>query len=133
MARLGFALTDDGVERFAEALENYEGYAGKAINEVLWNEAGPMIAEAIIPLLPRSNRTWRGKKAAAASTMPFLQINDTLSVEVKSKNAYHYLYFPDDGSNTRKHAGNQQFMLRGAESKQSEIIERCIAALVKFD
>ena len=133
MARLNFALTDEGVARFAEALENYDGYAGQVINDVLWNEAGQLIAEGIIPLLPRSGRTWRGKKAAAASTMPFTQKNETLAVTVKTKNAYHYLYFPDDGSNTRNHVGNQQFMLRGAEDQQDEIIERCFARLTNFN
>ena len=133
MARLNFALTDDGVERFAEALENYEGKAGQVINDVLWNEAGTLIVEGIMPLLPRSGRKpWKGKPKAAASAMPFTQKNETLAVTVKTKNAYHYLYFPDDGSNTRRHVGNQQFMLRGAEDKQDEIIERCITRLTQF-
>lgn len=133
MARATMTLTDEGVDRFAEVLDNYHGYAGRAINDVLWNEAGPMIAESIMPLLPRSGRTWKGKKAPAASTNPFLIMKYTLAVSVKSKNAYHYLYFPDDGSSTRNHVGNQQFMLRGAEDRRDDIIERCIARLTNFN
>lgn len=131
MAKSRLTLTDEGVERLAQALQNYDGYAGNAINEVLWSEGGVLIKEGIMPLLPVSGRTWKGKKPAAKSTDPFMQMNDTLSVAIKTKNAYHYLYFPDDGSTTRKHVGNRQFMLGGAEAKQDEIIDRCIAKLTE--
>jgi hypothetical protein len=133
MARLDFGVDTDGFTKLAEAMENYEGFAGDVINEVLWDSAGPMIAEAIVPLLPRSNKHWRGKKPAAASVMPFRQSNEPLSVTVRSKKQYQYLYFPDDGSTTRKHAGNMQFMLRGAEMQQDKIIELCVSKLTQIE
>lgn len=131
MARSMLTLNDEGIKTLADAIENYPGYAGNAINDVLWNDGGAIIQQNIMPFLPESGRTWRGKKPAAKRTAPFMQINDTLSVTVKSKNAYHYLYFPDDGSDTRHHAGNQGFMLRGAEVSQDEISARIVARLVQ--
>ena len=57
-----------------------------------------------------------------------------LSVTIRTKNAYHYLYFPDDGSTTRRHHGGQEFMKRGAEKKQSKIIDRIMQGLTsKFE
>ena len=54
-----------------------------------------------------------------------------LSVTIKTVNAYNYLYFPDDGSNTKKHAGNQQFMASGAENASDRIMELCIGHLTE--
>lgn len=129
MSSLYLRLNTDAVDRFTEALENYEGYAGDAINEVMWNIAGPMIADRIVQLLPRSGKTWRGKPKAAAETMPFFVGKLTLGVAVKNTAKYGYLYFPNDGSTTIKHAGNQQFMWRGAIDCQDEIIDLCTARL----
>lgn len=134
MAKAVLDLEDHGVEELSKAIREYEGYAGEAINDVLWNEGAPLIQEGIQRLLPESGRTWRGKKPAAKRAAPFTQENSTLAVTIKTKYAYHYLYFPDDGSTTRKHAGNQQFMYRGAEDKQEEIIDRCVKRLIdKFN
>lgn len=90
-----------------------------------------MITEAIMTLLPESGRKWKGKRKAAKQSAPFMQTNGELSVTVKTKNAYNYLYFPDDGTNTRRHHGEQYFMYGGAEIKQDEIIDRCIAKLIE--
>lgn len=54
-----------------------------------------------------------------------------LSVTIKTVSTYNYLYFPDDGSNTKKLAGNQQFMASGAESASDRIMELCIGHLTE--
>lgn len=130
-AILGMDVAD--FTRLAESLDEYAGSVGNIIDEVLWDEAGPRIAAEIKQLLPRSNRDWKGKKKAASKAAPFAQRNEMLAVTVHTKYAYHYLYFPDDGSNTRRHVGNQQFMLRGAENKQDEIINLCLTRLTNIE
>lgn len=131
MARATFSLDTESYNKLFEAMKKYEGQAPKTVNEILWNEGGPLINEAIINLLPVSGKHWSGKKPAAKNAQPFTQVNEELSVTVKTKNAYHYLYFPDDGTNTKQHAGEQYFMFGGAEAKQNEIIDRCVAALIE--
>lgn len=133
MARSSFSLEAEGYNKLCEVMKAYQGDTEQKINEVLWNEAGMMINDEIMNLLPASGRRWKGKKPAAKSSKPFIQENGNLSVTVKTKKAYNYLYFPDDGTNTRKHVGNQQFMLGGAENKQDEILERCIAKLTNIE
>ena len=88
--------------------------------------------EDLYAVLPSSGRRWKGKKRPARSAMPrsFDQDDDLLAVTIAARGVYHYLYFPDDGSNTRKHAGNQQFMYRGAERASPKIIELCLGKLV---
>lgn len=126
-----FELDATEFERLEQAIAEYEGKAGNIINEVLHGEGAEMIEQKIMNLLPASGRSWKGKRAAASSTQPFRHDGGTLQVTVRTKTAYNYLYFPDDGSNTIRHAGNQQFMLGGAEDAASEIIDRCIARLTE--
>lgn len=131
MARSTFEIDPALFDQFIERLKEFQGNTEETINEVLWEQAGILINDAIIELLPRSGRTWAGKKKAAKDAAPFSQLNENLSVTVRTKGVYHYLYFPDDGSTTRKHYGNQQFMLRGAENEQEQIIDLCIAKLIE--
>ena len=56
------------------------------------------------------------------------------SVIFKSSPAWNYLYFPDDGSNTVRHRGNQQFMLRGAQDAAPKIADEiCTRLARKFE
>lgn len=135
MSRATFTLNSDQFEQLQTAMERYSGNAGREINDVLHKEGGMLINEEIMRLLPASGRTWNGKKPAAKSTQPFVQDNGTLSVTIRTKSAYNYLYFPDDGTDTQRHIGYKgkprDFMQKGAENKTSEIIDRCINRLIK--
>lgn len=120
----------DGLQKL---IGEYGDKGEKVINDVLHAEGAKEIKDRITPLIPRSGRKWKGKGAAAASVMPgkFQQDNELLSVTVAARNKYHYLYFPDDGSNTKSHVGNQQFMSRGAEAASQRIIEICTGKLTE--
>lgn len=117
-------------EKLAALIKEFPDNAVNAINEILWSEGGQLINDAIMELLPSSGRSWSGKPAAARNAAPFTQKNERLGVTVHTQGAYNYLYFPDDGSTTLRHAGNQQFMFRGAESEQGNIIDLCIANIL---
>lgn len=121
------------IEQLNERLQQYGAGSGQVVDEVLHGEGAEAIKEKIAPLIPSSGRTWSGKHAAASSAMPgsFQQDNGQLSVTIAARGTYHYLYFPDDGSNTRKHAGNKQFMMHGAEQASEQVIEKCVQALIE--
>ncbi len=131
MARYDFKADSKAFELLDDLLRKTEGNTEQAINEVLHGEAGRLINDEIITLLPVSRRTWRGKKTAAKSAQPFRQEDENLSVTIRTKESYHYLYFPDDGTNTLRHAGEQYFMIAGAEQKQNDIIDRCITKITE--
>lgn len=127
-----FKVTTDGqFDKLLEAAAKYGSGSGRIIDDVLWNEGAKLISDEITRLLPVSGRTWRGKKKTAKNAQPFTQENSSLAVTVKSKPAYHYLYFPDDGTNTKRHKGEQYFMQRGADNVTEEIIDRCVNRLIK--
>ena len=131
MAR--FEMDTKEVERLHKAIRNFPGDAENAINDVFHNDAPPIVSESIKRLIPTSGRKWKGKapaaKTAKSSVTERKDERGNLSFAVGTTTKYHYLYFPDDGSNTRRHVGNQHFFQRGGEAKQSEIIDRCITRI----
>lgn len=127
---MNWSVSIADAERLQKAMQEFEGNVEDTINEVLHNEGGQMLADSIKNLMPQSGKKWKGKKAPAKTSNSLMYVDGNLSVTVKSKSAYNYLYFPDDGTNTRRHIGNQQFFLRGAESASSDIVDRCVAKLI---
>ena len=126
-----FVINVSQVDELQKAMKNYPADAEKALNEVLHNQASELMQESIKRMIPVSGREWAGKKRAASKAKSLKSENSNLAVTVKSTSSYGYLYFPDDGSNTKRHAGNKQFFYKGTESVQDEIIERCITRLIK--
>lgn len=129
MAR--FEMDAKEVERLFNTVKNFPGNAEKSINEVFHNDAPPIVSEEIKRLMPVSGKSWKGKAPAAKSAKSLTDETANLSFTVKTTGKYHYLYFPDDGTNTKRHVGNQQFFQRGGENKQTEIVDRCINRIVK--
>lgn len=118
-------------DRLQQAMQAFGAGAGQTIDEVIHNQGGKRINDEIMRLLPASNRKWKGKVKAASKAQPFTQENGSLSVTIRTKYNYHYLYFPDDGTNTKKHKGQQYFMYRGAENATADIIDACTIKLLK--
>lgn len=121
-----FKLNVVEFDRLVQTIENFPNNAEEAINDVLHNEAGEIAQPEIRRLMPTSNKKWKGKKPAAKTSKSMRNINGNLSVTISTTKNYQYLYFPDDGTNTRRHIGNQQFFEKGGEKAQPEIINRCI-------
>ena len=127
-----YKLEISDYDKLQEALKNYEGDAEEAINDVLHNEAGDLAQEKIYQLMPVSGKSWKGKAPAAKNSKSLRNTNENLAVTVRNAKKYQYLYFPNDGTNTRRHIGNQQFFERGGEMVQDEIIDRCISKLTNI-
>lgn len=127
-----FELDFDEVESLSQKMEEYGSGAHRIINDVLHGEGGEKIKDQIHMLIPSSGRHWKGKRSPAASADSLQQVNnEMLAVTIKSKTAYNYLYFPDDGSNTKNHAGNQQFFQRGAEGAADSVVDLCLGKLTE--
>lgn len=118
MSRL--TLNAEEFDRVLKAIEQYPGNAERVINDVLHGTGAELIQERIRKYMPVSDKK---KGAHAVDSKSLTPVGSSLAVTVKSTNKYHYLYFPDDGTNTRRHVGNQQFFLRGAEDASGEIVD----------
>lgn len=121
------------VDGLAGIIDQYGEKARTAINEVLHGSGADVIKNNITNLLPVSGASWKKKAPAAKSAMPgaFTKVDKNLGVEILAKGRYGYLYYPDDGSNTRSHAGNQHFMIHGAEASTEEIIDQVLRKIME--
>ena len=126
-----FRLEAAEFERLEQVMKNFPDEAENVINEVLHNEGSQLIQESIRNLIPVSGRNWKGKKAPAKTGSSLTDVKGNLSITVQTTKIYQYLYFPDDGTNTRRHVGNKQFFFKGAEEQQSTIIDLCINRLTQ--
>ena len=124
-------MDDKETQKLIENIQRTGARAEQIISRVMQSYAGSRIIKKITPMLPESGRKWRGKRKAARQAQPLRTENKDLSVIVRSKSPYHYLYFPDDGSNTVHHHGDQRFMYRGAEAAVPDIIEQCITEITE--
>lgn len=127
-----FSINASELDKIENLFQSFGDKAYSIINETMHNSPAFEIAtDNIQPLLPSSGRHWKGKGAAAASTQPFRKgPNELLTLIVRSKTKYNYLYFPDDGSNTVHHMGNQHFMQHGAENSLGAIADLCTANVI---
>lgn len=133
MSSTAFAsIKADEIDSLKELLDKFGEKSHKIVNEVLHSdEAAKVVEDNISALLPFSNRNWKGKSTPASQTQPFRSDNsELLTLIIKTKKKYNYLYFPDDGSNTNNHRGNQHFMKRGADASVSTIAQLCAAQLI---
>lgn len=124
----------DGVEHLSEAMARFGSGAGQAIQEVYEEFAAKEIKENVLPLVHSSGRVFKGHRQGAKSAGPdkvFRHSVNGLDLIVRTNTKFGYLYFPDDGSNTKRHAGRQNFMGRGLEQSVPDIVERCVARLTE--
>lgn len=122
---------EDNFEELQKKISTLQEKGEEIVNDVLHKEASQIFQDSIQNLLPESHRKWNGKKRAVKQAKPFTSIGGNLSVTIVNKNAYAYLYFPDDGTNTKRHRGEQHFMLRGVEAKAGTVVEMCLNRLTE--
>ena len=127
-----YSMDYDSAKKLEETIQQYQKGAEEKINRYLHGKGYEMFNKAIHNAMPESGRSWKGKKASAksANSLQDKDKSENLAVTIRAKTAYGYLYFPDDGSNTVKHAGNEQFMKRGAENATDRIVDICLGKLM---
>ena len=124
-------IDSSALDKLEKHISAFGAHADDAITEAL-HESGPDIYERINQLIHPSGRRFKGHGASATvSAWPQYVTDAHLAVTVKAKSRYRYLYFPDDGSNTDHHAGNQRFFERGARAAAPKVIQRCVEAMTK--
>lgn len=124
-----YELKAASLEKLRQAINSCGKNVDNEINIYLHGEGCQLFSRSIENLIPVSNRK---KKHAKYSDAVHDRQNSSklrgggkekLSVIIGTKPDYDYLYFPDDGSNTVHHAGNQHFFERGIERKEDEAVD----------
>lgn len=128
-----FDLDVSKMEQLTKTIKQFQAEAETKINTYLHGEGYRRFEQAIHNAMPVSGRNWNGKKAPA-KTSHSIQDKDkeeNLAVTLRSTTVYGYLYFPDDGSNTKNHYGGQHFFEQGVENETTQAINDMIELLMK--
>lgn len=130
-----YQLSDENIERLQTTIKQYQQEAEVKINQYLHGKGYDMFEKAIHNAIPESGRRWNGKKTAArkANSLQDENVSDNLSVTIKARKNYRYLYFPDDGSNTLHHCGNQRFFEKGVESNEEQAVNDMVELLTRLE
>ena len=123
-------IESEEFEKLAQSMEQYGQGASDVVSKVI-HESGDSIKQHIDPLIHASGRRFKGHTSSAkGSAWQRYDTGEPLAITVRTVSRRNYLYFPDDGSNTKHHFGNQRFMLRGAEAAAPAILDKGIQALI---
>lgn len=130
-----FGLSAESMEKLATAIKAYGPDAEKKITEYLHGKGYDVLSSGVQNAIPVSDSLKKhGKKQPKSHARDKQALKDkdkgtNLSVIIGSIPSRNYLYFPDDGSNTIHHAGNQQFFKAGVEKKEAEVINELLDIL----
>lgn len=125
-----FSIEEGEFDRLMDSMKHYGEGAGDIVSGVV-HDSGDDIYREIDPLIHPSGRTFKGHSSSAkGARWQRYETGEPLAITVATTASRRYLYFPDDGSTTKKHHGDQQFMRRGAEAAAPRILEKGIDALI---
>lgn len=130
-----YNLDYESVKQLEDAIKNYHEHADEKITQYLHGKGYEKFEKAIKNAMPESGRKWKKKKRAAktAASLQDKNTSENLAVTIRAKTAYGYLYFPDDGSNTIHHRGNQRFLKKGVEIESHEVVNDMIEMLTTLE
>lgn len=124
------SIEDVEFSRLMDSMKDYGAGAAEVVSDVV-HSSGEDIYREIDPLIHPSGRTFKGHTSSAkGASWQRYDTSEALAITVASTASRRYLYFPDDGSTTEHHFGDQQFMRRGAEAAAPRILEKGIDALI---
>lgn len=127
-----YEIKAQSIEKLQKSLNGYAETAENEINTYLHGSGYNLFSHSIENLIPVSDKK---KKHAKYSNSLQDRLKSSrsrgggfqnLSVTIGTKPKYDYLYFPNDGSNTVHHAGNQHFFDRGIEKKEDEAVDEML-------
>lgn len=124
----------DDFDVLQNTIKQFQENAESSINEVLHGKGTEVIADEIRVKIHPSGRKWKRKKRSSSVANSIVldeKKSGNLTAVIHSKSGYSYLYFPDDGTTTEHHHGEQHFMLRGTQAKAGKVLQMCVENIIK--
>ena len=123
-----FELKKSEVDMLEEQIKKIPERAEYAINKYIHSRGKDILSESIEQYTPVSDRD---KKHAKGSN-PYKTVNGNLSVTIKSKKSFRYLYFPNAGAGTSKlNPKNEEFMQDGVDSVHNRVVNELLEEIKK--
>lgn len=131
MASIDFSLKNEDLERIQQSIINFEGDAEEVINTYLKKTTSKILKKSIINLVPVSKEKYpsqQGKNHAKMNN-PFTSTVSNLTLTIKTKKEFNYLYFPQMGEGTSKGKLANDFMEKGIEAEYDNVINGMLEKL----
>lgn len=125
MASTKFELKLEDVKRINDIIKSYSGDAEKQINDYLSGPGKIKIINSIVNLIPVSDKD----KKHAKDSKPLEGVNYNLSLTIRSKRQFNYLYFPQMAEGTSKNNTPNDFMEKGVDSIYDSVVNDLIERL----
>lgn len=125
MASTKFELKLEDVKRINDIIKSYAGDAEKQINDYLSGSGKSKIINSIVNLIPVSDKD----KKHAKDSKPLEGVNYNLSLTIRSKRQFNYLYFPQMAEGTSKNNTPNDFMEKGVDSIYDSVVNDLIERL----
>ena len=122
-----FELDARSIEILENTIKEYQQGAEEKITDYLHGKGYEILSNSIQNLIPVSKR--KKKHARNYKALRDRKKHSILAVIVGTTSRFDYLYFPDDGSNTLHHAGEQHFFERGVEKEEENVVNGILDAL----
>ena len=124
MAGVDFSLKEEDLGRIQEAIMDFGNDAESVINECLKKSVSKVFRKTITNIIPVSEGKYpsqRGKIHAKTSN-PLRSMTDNLTLTIKSKTEFNYLYFPQMGEGTSKYKQPNDFMEKGIDAEYDNAV-----------
>lgn len=122
-----FELNAKSIDVLERTIKEYQQGAEEKITNYLHGKGYEILSNSIQNRIPVSNR--KKKHARNYKALRDRKKGSNLAVIIGTAPKYDYLYFPDDGSNTVHHAGEQHFFEKGVEAEEENVVNQILDAL----
>ena len=126
MSSVDFELDQSDLDSVLDAIEAFSGNVENTINDYFEKKGAVQVNRSIVNLIPVSRAK---KKKHAKSSNPLTNKIFNLGFTVKSKPAFNYLFFPDQGEGTSDGNDPLNFMENGLNAEYDNIIDGILKSL----
>lgn len=126
MSSIDFRINQSDLDSVLDAVQLFPDNSEDAINKYLKETGAPRVNKSISNLIPVSSSN---KKKHAKENNPLTNKIFNLGFAVKSKTAFNYLYFPDQGEGTSSSNDPLNFMENGLNAEYDSIIDGILKSL----
>lgn len=128
-----FSLDYSDMERIKKSILNCGESSERVINNYLHDVAGEKITKSITRFIPVSKRDKTHAKHSNWSEQANynLAVNISNSLKGKRGKSFYYLYYVVTGTGTNKKKGPNDFMKKGLDQEQNNIVNGIINELDK--
>lgn len=127
MPKVEFSLKEEDLEKIQEAIMDFGDEAENVINKCLANEVKNTLINSITNFIPVSKKN---KKHAKTSDPLQGDVRNNLTLYIRTKSKFNYLYFPQNAEGQSRNNPPNDFMEKGINNEYDNVIN-CILDKLK--